>query len=319
MAKRAPKEFMAAVRAHRNKLEKVLTAQASAKMKRLYDEAQSSVQANIRRAVRGGKGDTFTAHQQRIVMSQLKQGQAVVMRRLAGDMRPLSKKAQEASLNGLIDDVARLSKKFTGAEVTLPVEEAATFADVIAGRSSSLLRMHQTSMARYGVNVVENVEEQLSLTLLKGGSMSDAYETVAQSIDGEWWQGERIVRTEMAYAYNITARDGIEESAEEIPELMQRWEEHCDDAGMPLDDRVAVDSIAMHGQVTEAGGIFTMPPTAPFADAKGRTDVPQSLVGLSWEAPPNRPNDRSVISPWMESWGVPGWVWRGGRRDWLIR
>ena len=40
----------------------------------------------------------------------------------------------------------------------------------------------------------------------------------------------------------------------------------------------------------------------------------QSLVGLAWPFPPNRPNDRSVLSPWMADWGVPGWRYDSGNR-----
>jgi hypothetical protein len=120
--------------------------------------------------------------------------------------------------------------------------------------------------------------------------------------------------TEMAYAYNATHRDGILECAEEVPEMMQQWLEFCDESGEPLDDRVGVDSIAMHGQVAPAGGMFYMPRTAPFPNAKGETEVYHKLVGMSWEFPPNRPNDRSVLSPWMKDWGVPGWRYSKGRR-----
>jgi len=319
MARRVPPAFLRAVAGHRKLLEKTLIGGATAKMKKLYDEAEDTVLARIRRNMKMGKGDTFTVHQQRIVLTQLRQGQALATQRLAGDMQPLSKKAQEASLKGLAEDVSRLHKHFTGSEITLPVEEASVFAGVVNQRASAMMRMHEASMTNYGVNIVSKVEKKLALSLLQGDSPSDVYQDIANTIDGEWWQGERIVRTEMAYAFNATHADGIEESSAEIPELMQRWEEHCDDLGQPLDDRVATDSIAMHGQVTQAGGSFTMPSTAPFAGSSGKTTVQEGLVGLSWDFPPNRPNDRAVLSPWMRDWGVPGWEWRRGQRVWLVR
>jgi hypothetical protein len=85
--------------------------------------------------------------------------------------------------------------------------------------------------------------------------------------------------------------------------LMQRWTELVDDAtGRPLDNRVAADSLAMHGQVAPPGGSFLMP-------AAGG-----ALAGQSWTHPPNRPNDRAVLTPWMPTWGVPAWQFRNGRR-----
>lgn len=314
MARKVPKAFLEAVATHRHVLNKVISAQATKKMKALYDEAQGALVRKLRSTAGRGMSNSFTAHQQRMVLVQLRQGQALITQRMAKDMGPLSKQAQEKSLNGLVEDVSRLNKAFTGSELTIPVEEAATFAGVIKGRTPSLLQRNKVSMARYGVSVVEKVEKTLALTLLKGESTGEAIDKVADAIDGEWWQGERIVRTEMAYAYNATHADGVEEAAKEIPELMMQWQEFCDDDGEPMDDRVAVDSIAMHGQVASPGSEFFMPATAPFPDADGETKVPFKLVGLGWEFPPNRPNDRAVLSPWMEDWGVPGWRYAGGRR-----
>lgn len=622
--KRVPATFLRAVQAHRNRLERVLTVRNVANAKQLYEDAQASLQARIRRTLGAGRGDTFTAHQQRIMLTQLRQGQSLIGQRMAGNLNGLTKVAQETSMRGLVDDVSRLNKFFTGSELTLPVEEAAVFRGLIDRRATSMLVQQQASMARYGAHLVDEVQKKLSVAVLTQEPVHEVYDDVAAAIDKEWYWGERIVRTEClpgdtlvsgavvraahrrwyegpmvevithggrkfsatpnhpmltqggwvaagqlhqadylvcyqgdkrasspgdenvaappatiaqvfdavaavgvserrrgakpdfhgdgsnrdvhvqrthrelalgvfaplteplgkqllapphsararfcrrcqhlllvtercgfcdsssgqtrfsypcvdqavaylqrlrdlvralaspvalnhlfdwyiltqpwvfasagvegepcfverphlaglahhppnpgrpeagalghlgdaearevqfdnvkrvsvrefrghvfnlstthgyyaingvytgntAYAYNVTHRDGISESAKEIPELMQQWQEHCADDGSPLDDRVAVDSLAMHGQVAPAGGLFTMPPRAPNPDKKGNYEVPDALVGLQWAFPPNRSNDRAVISPWMEDWGVPGWRWLGGERVWLNR
>ena len=317
MKHKVPKPFLDAVSTHRYRLDKVLAGGAAKKMKGLYDEAQAHLVSKLAKSIQSGRGDTFTAYQQRIVTAQLREGQALIAKKLAGDMEPLSRVAQEKALKGLVSDVKHLHKALTGAPITLPIEEAATFAGVISRRSSSILRANTKSFNNYGVNIVAKVEKEMALSLLKGESPHQAIDAIAAAIDGEWWQGERIVRTEMAYAYNATHRDGIMEASSEIPDLYMRWEEHCSATGEPLDDRVAVDSIAMHGQVTKAGGVFTMPSDAPFPDKKGNTDVPKSLIGKTWMFPPNRPNDRAVVQAWMPDWGVPGWKYVGGKRVWL--
>ncbi len=87
--------------------------------------------------------------------------------------------------------------------------------------------------------------------------------------------------------------------------MRQRWTELINDlTGQPLDNRVAKDSIAMHGQVAYPGHYFTMP----------AGDVPHLMVGKQWLYPPNRPNDRAVLTPWMRGWGVPAWEYHGGVR-----
>lgn len=308
-------QFKRMVAEHRERLRKMAQVRGVNHMKGVYEEAAAQVQAKLRKAVRAGKGDTFTAYQQRVVLAQLREGMAITGKRITTAMKPLSQQVQQQALKGLSEDVSRLHKFFTGAEITLPVEEAARFKGIIDKRQTSLLQMNATSVSRYGQAVVQKVQDQLAVSLVSAQPTSEVMDKVADIIDGEWWQGERIVRTELAWAYNGALRDGIKESAQEIDELYQRWEENCGDSGQPLDNRVAVDSIAMHGQVAKAGGLFVMPPVAPFPDAEGNTLVPRSLVGKAWEFPPNRPNDRSVLSPWMKSWGIPGWRYVGGRRE----
>jgi hypothetical protein len=126
--------------------------------------------------------------------------------------------------------------------------------------------------------------------------------------------GYYVGNTEIAAAYNRSHYDGIVEMSKDMP-MMMRWCEHVDDdTYMPLDLRVGIDSIAMHGQVAPAGGLFVMPPTAPDGTPVSGAGKPWSLIGMSWPNPPNRPNDRAVLQPWLPTWGVPGWQWRGGRR-----
>jgi hypothetical protein len=129
--------------------------------------------------------------------------------------------------------------------------------------------------------------------------------------DGYFYSNGYVVgNTELSYASGVSARGAIEEQAVELDgDLWMRWSEHVSDDGQPLDDRVGVDSEAMNGQVAPPGGMFTQPPVSPDGDI-----VQAGLVGQSWAAPPNRPNDRAVLVPWRYSWGVPGWQWDGGQR-----
>ncbi|MEE9592236.1 MAG: hypothetical protein V3W28_01495, partial [Thermoplasmata archaeon] len=131
--------------------------------------------------------------------------------------------------------------------------------------------------------------------------------------DVEWWQAERIARTEALWAANATHADGMRESARTLPDMMMRWTEYVDDATYrPLDDRVDDDSIALHGQVAPVGGVFRFPLSMPTG-----APIPRRLqrfIGKSWAHPPNRPNDRSSLSPVRPHWGVSGWQWVNGRR-----
>lgn len=314
MPKAPPSAFRNVVEEHRARLNRLIDRRGVAQLKKLYDAAADVLERRLAGTI-GRPTDSFTSTQQRSLLAQVKAGQADISRRLSRALGEATLDAQTESLRTLITNVERLDKKFLGASTRLPLEEAARFRGVIDRRRSSLLRAHDTSMARFGARAIQKIEEALSLSLATGETGGQAIDRVRQQTDIEWYQGERIVRTEVAWAYNATHADGIAAARNELPDMMMRWSEHVDDATYePLDDRVSVDSIAMHGQLAAPGGAFTMPPTAPKSGAEGTTIVPSALVGQRWTHPPNRPNDRAVLAPWRPDWGVPGWIWRGGRR-----
>lgn len=297
-------------REHAQRLLRVSEQGGVHRLRRMFDDAQQEQEAKLRRLARGGK-HPLAAHQANAVLQQIRVGQQAVVQHLTSGLGAASRDAQEESLHGLARSVVKLEKATRGVETTVPIDEAARFWGVLDNRRSSLLRMHADSMQRYGKVVVGKMEQQLGLALLEGETPHQAIDRLATVADGEWWQAERIARTELAYAFNATHADGVREVAREVPGMMLRWCEHVDDeTGQPLDDRVGADSIAMSGQVTQPGGVFTMPPDP---------NVSLSLIGKSWAFPPNRSNDRAVCAPWRKEWGTPGWVWTGGKRQYLAR
>ncbi len=284
-----------------------------ARLKKLYDTAQTELAEKLRRIPGGMKG-SFTAHQHRMALGQIQQGQKIIAQNMAGEVGVLSKQAQVDSLRGLASSIHELDSVYTGAEVPLPIDEAARFWGVIDKRRTSLMKAHEASMSAYGDRLVGKMEEQLALSLIQGETMPKMVARVQEVAANEWWQAERIVRTECAWASNATQVDGIEEVAREVDDMYIRWAEYVDDTFEPLDDRVGVDSIAMHGQVVRPGGLFIMPATTEDGQ-----DVPDALIGRGWNFPPDRPNDRAVVSAWRPNWGGVAWLYDNGMRDFLSR
>lgn len=153
--------------------------------------------------------------------------------------------------------------------------------------------------------------DQRCLTLLTnldpGTRRPDYTSLLAAELESNRWRMDRIVRTVGNQAYNAAAQLLAERLGERVPKLFLRWTERVDDAtGLPMDKRVGVDSLIMHGQVIKPGEAFKMPATP-------RT--PGYLAGKSWTAPPNRPNDRAVLVPFIPRVSkVPAWRMQGGRR-----
>lgn len=293
---------------HRQRLLRLSMRRGVFPISRMYHEAAIEQEAKLRAQLRKG-ADTFTVHQMRFALAQITDGQATLSQKMAAELGTVTREAQKEAVSGLLKDVARLEKEFTGATIELPLEEASRFYGIIDKRKTSLLHMHQSSMAKHGAQTVKAVERELAMSLLTGENQDQAIARVLPAIEGEWWQAERIVRTECAWAYNASHRDAIEDTARDVGGMKMQWEEMVDEDGNPYDDRVAIDSLAMHGQVANVGEMFFMPPATPKGDA-----TPESLQGQEWAFPPNRPNDRAVVSPWKRDWGIPGWVWRNGKR-----
>lgn len=309
-------DWQVAMMDHRRALDRLTGPTAMRGLKRAYDAAVAELEARLGRVLRGVgvASDSMTALQYRALLVQARQGARLVAQRMAGEAGELSRQAAQESIRSLARTMTRLESKYQGAAVTLPIEESAQFWGVVEGRATSVMRLHQTSMARYGARRVTDIEEALGLSLATGESGVDAVDRVVGVMGGAEWEAERIARTETAWAYNSVATDGIKVAAEELPDLMMRWEEHVSPSGQALDDRVSIDSLAMAGQVVKPGGSFVCPPAAPDGRMVPGEGKAWCLAGKSWEFPPNRPQDRSCVEPFRPHWGIPGWIWDGSRR-----
>lgn len=319
MAKSA---FHEASAEHVKRLNRLIDKGGAARLRRLYQQAQAELEAKITRNV--GRGSApFTVLQHRSLLAQVREGQMHIARQLGDASAQATIETQKDALSTLTGSIKRLEKVHGGgAVVTLPIEEAARFHGVIDKRKTSLLKQNRESMASYGASVVKKIEGHLALSLATGESTAQAVERVAKTADVEFWRAERIVRTEQAWAYNATQRDGMVASREAMPDLYMRWTEHCDNPDSlawpsPMDDRVGADSVGLHGQVARPGGAFEMPSSATSISIHTRygvSEVSPDMIGETWFHPPNRPNDRATIMPWRPSWGVFGWEVVGGRK-----
>jgi hypothetical protein len=302
----APKAYEAVLDEHRARLDRLVDRRGVARMKKVYDEAYREVEARLRAVLRSGMKDSFTAYQRQVALAQIKQGQVLLARKLSGELGDISREAQTEAIEAFAKDLRKLEKTFTGAAVPLRIDEAVKLQTLVQKRRPELDDMHRKSMARWGTRLFEDVHDQLTLSLVAGETTEEAIARIPEVAAAEWWQGERIVRTETAWAFNASHHDSFVEAAKELEDLRTRWSEHVDDATYaPLDDRVGADSIAMHGQAVPAGVSFTMPRDP---------DVDTKMWGKQWLFPPNRPNDRAILAPWRPGWGVPAWEMRGGRQ-----
>lgn len=308
---RAPYEIM--VEESRRRLARVVERGGVAQVRDFYTRALQEIEAKLAHV--GKTSDKFTAHQLRLYKAQILTGQAQLAKQMRSHVHEVGRAARTDALRGLIGNIKKLEARYTGAEVVLPIEEASRFEGVLGKRESMLRLRNEQNAAAMMVRNVEAAESALAMSLVTGETLGEATERVMDVMDEQWWQAERVVRTETMTAFAATQADGVKAAADELPDLMLRWCEHVDDAGNPLDDRVDDDSLVMHGQVAPAGGMFVWPDD--FADVVGGD--PKRVKRLErfrgWRGlPVLRPNGREALQPWRPHWGVPAWQWVDGER-----
>lgn len=224
---------------------------------------------------------------------------------LRSNLAPLTTVLEEATLDVLSAGLAQQVREYRrlGVNVSRGVldqiideAEADTNFDQILRESLSSMMLEIDSRV---LTMLTNLDP--------GTRRADYTSMLAAELESNRWRMDRIVRTVGNQAYNAAAQLLAERLGARVPKLFLRWTERVDDAtGLPLDKRVGVDSLIMHGQVAAPGGTFKM---------RATSRTPGYLAGRSWTAPPNRPNDRAVLVPFIPGVSVvPAWRMQGGRR-----
>lgn len=139
------------------------------------------------------------------------------------------------------------------------------------------------SVARYEASTRSKVRRLISSGFLDTVStIDDVVGGVNDVLKTDRWRAERIVRTEVMNAYNLSKHEFLLESKKNglAPDVMKT-------CIITRDNRTARDSFPLEGQVR---GL-----TEPFVDGAGR----------SYQHPPGRPNDREVEVPWLPDFDPP--------------
>lgn len=246
--------------------------------------------------------DRFTAASAQLYRKQIGIVTTYLEQRLAGHTHEQANKAVAASVKQTVKVAKKLENSFTGITRPLALESQHRLDQIVHGQSSSLLRRHQSSFNRYGRLVVADFERTMRQGLLQGLTQEQMVSRLVEAgragghsaeslhqnepqhfpqptsyVKRRYW-AERIVRTEVAHAYNGAALATMYETrATEFPDLQKK-------ILATFDMRTAADSVAVHGQVRPLDGYFT--------DGAGRT----------YQYPPARPNDREVVVPWRPHW-----------------
>jgi len=283
------------VKLMRDRLTAASTEAARSRLLPVLQAAEVELAARLKRAT--GSGLLYTAAVAAAYRVQVRAVIKELSKRLADVVTDLSVKASGESAHALVTQL-RLAEAALGntPRPALSIAQVARLTGAL-GRDTSLLQHFldrgNASAVSYGQQLITGFEDVIAKGLASGAStdaVSDNLLTKSpQGLAGAWWRAERIARTEISYAYNVTAKEGTKEVATLFPDALSRWVEHVsDETRQPLDDRVGDDSLRLHGQLRLPG--------QAFHDIVNKRDVYE---------PPNRPNDRATLTVWRASWGEP--------------
>jgi hypothetical protein len=168
---------------------------------------------------------------------------------------------------------AKMSPEFVKSmDRLMGLSRAPQVEEAVRTMGSTLLSQQQVSVERYGQAVIGSMERTMVAGYLAGTPREQMVSQVAQFTPKRYW-AERIVRTETASAYNQANMDSIQSFDGAKKKILAIF-----------DNRTALDSIGVHGQVRAVG--------EKFMDGAGR----------QYLRPPARPNDRETIVPWFGDW-----------------
>ncbi len=317
---RAVERVEGAFQATGRTLERLTRERGVRPMFRLIDQAAAELERKVARLAPGD--ETFTAVQQRALLAQYRMMLLDLQPRMTRVLGEASREAQVESIRSMVSTLALAELEFEGVTTPVPLTQAARMAGIIDRDRASLLRQHDVSVRTYGVDSITQAEKFLGQSFALQRPYHEVMTGLLDMVDQSRYRAERIVRTEVSFAYSAAHASALDDASEIIPGLFRRWVEYVSDTtGAPLDGRVANDSLVLHGQVAFTPEGATMEARSTFlVGGTGGFEMPRDnrvnakLWGKRYAHPPNRPNDRSRIVGWKVDWPVPAYMVVNGQR-----
>lgn len=241
-----------------------------------YNEIRKDLIDKLSRARAG----TFTQQHLRGVLAQVEGAIIALNSSLNGAAKESSYKAALKGVDGLLHQMSKFDDKFTGAVTPINLNAASVALDT----SNLLVTRYKTNLDAYGTGLYQQISNGLFSAVTGEASYDEVVGKISRFFTGKEWELHRIIRTELHNVVNIGKLDGMSELVDgEIPDLMKTLMH-------PMDSRTGKDSMyaARLGLVADID--------EPF----------KYKWNSEWRifmAPPDRPNDRSILVPYRREWG----------------
>jgi hypothetical protein len=282
-----PDRLKRIVEVQKRRLERLTVAEA----KKLHKSVEQAI-ADLEHRLRALKRENiYSAQQHRTYLMQLYEIRDRLRLIIQSHITESQRKSEDQAKQDLVQRLKIIDPDFQLAGSPISVEEVSRFLQK-QSKIGEVYRIRVGTIAKkYSDSMIGQIEQRLAHGLLLGENVDSLINGVGELTKQEYWKNERLVRTEMSFAYNTSQRVALDEIASEDPNLWIQWHENASGPtwggpdnkewpgeATPLDDRVGKDSLRLHGQLRRPGQFFIDP-----------------LTGKEYYSPPNRPNDRATL------------------------
>ncbi len=214
-----PKGFIQALNRHSAEAAKLEGAQAQ-EFLRLLKELERELGGRLLTV--GGDQLDYSKYLQ--IDGETKAAIATLERKLNGQYGAASAEAADLAIEHISDELDRLSLAFDNRALDVSLDASMGLADP----GQLLLANHfETSVRRYGLDVLNQVRRRVLIGIRTGDAPSD----VARSIVGPRGAlqgvpasaGQRLIRTEVSNAYGSAVHSGIKQASKAVPALKKVW------------------------------------------------------------------------------------------------
>ena len=264
--------------------------------KKLLEKAAKDLRERLDVLSTRGLDESFTAVQLRAALMQVQAVLGPLVRGMKGVIIDSAAFSAEQAASHAIDYMQTAERAFRGVSQPLAIDPARMLSKATQGANASVLRRlalgpegtpaKRGVLERYGLATIEQFEKVMQVGLVAKKSWRDVREDLTdespflQGAPASW--ATRIVRSETMGAYARGAVETIKEANAQLSDMVKIL-------SATFDERTGSDSFCQHGQIRR--------PHEPF----------ESWYGL-YDAPPNRPNDREVVTPHRIAWPIPPYL-----------
>jgi hypothetical protein len=242
---------------------------------KLYKEIRRDIQDRLLSLPRG----TFSYQRLGGVLLQVNTGIDALSNSLKRGMGAASRDTAELGVEHLTTELNEWNEQFTGAVSAIDLDSV-----LIANEVQQLnISRYESSLSAYSESVRADISRGLTEAVVQEMPLGEVVNTVGQYFKAEQWKLLQIARTELHNIYSqgkLNAMTDLQETS--MPDLKKTlWH--------PMDSRTGDDSKYV------ARKDLIVPVDKPFRYKwKG--------VERVFMSPPDRPNDRSILIPYRESW-----------------